>query len=109
MRHSLEFGRFLNMKVDLYNFVSALNCVLAQRLVRKICDHCKRETTYTEKTLTAPGLGERVLARRLVRKTCDRGTRETTAPEKQLTGSGLGELLLGVGRLALAVVADLAH
>jgi Tfp pilus assembly pilus retraction ATPase PilT len=35
-------GRFLNMKVDLYNFVSALNCVLAQRLVRKICPHCKR-------------------------------------------------------------------
>ena len=31
-------GRFLNMNVDLYNFVSALNCVLAQRLVRKICD-----------------------------------------------------------------------
>ncbi len=35
-------GRFLNMNVDLYNFVSALNCVLAQRLVRKICLHCKR-------------------------------------------------------------------
>ena len=35
-------GRFLNMKVDLYNFVSALNCVLAQRLVRKICAHCQR-------------------------------------------------------------------
>jgi type II secretory ATPase GspE/PulE/Tfp pilus assembly ATPase PilB-like protein len=35
-------GRFLNMKVELYNFVSALNCVLAQRLVRRICDHCKR-------------------------------------------------------------------
>jgi len=34
-------GRFLNMEVDLYNFVSALNCVLAQRLVRKICLHCK--------------------------------------------------------------------
>ena len=34
-------GRFLNMKVELYNFVSALNCVLAQRLVRKICPHCK--------------------------------------------------------------------
>ena len=30
-------GRFLNMKVELYNFVSALNCILAQRLVRKIC------------------------------------------------------------------------
>jgi type II secretory ATPase GspE/PulE/Tfp pilus assembly ATPase PilB-like protein len=36
-------GRFLNMKVDLYNFVSALNCVLAQRLVRLICEHCRRE------------------------------------------------------------------
>jgi type IV pilus assembly protein PilB len=34
-------GRFINMKVDLYNFVSALNCVLAQRLVRKICPHCR--------------------------------------------------------------------
>ena len=33
-------GRFLNMKVELYNFVSALNCVLAQRLIRKICPHC---------------------------------------------------------------------
>ena len=36
-------GRFLNMKVDLYNFVSALNCVLAQRLVRRICDNCRHE------------------------------------------------------------------
>src|SRR5213078_1468487 len=35
-------GRFLNMKVDLYNFVSALNCILAQRLVRLICEPCKR-------------------------------------------------------------------
>ncbi len=35
-------GRFLNMNVDLYNFVSALNCVLAQRLVRRICPHCQQ-------------------------------------------------------------------
>jgi type II secretory ATPase GspE/PulE/Tfp pilus assembly ATPase PilB-like protein len=49
-------GRFLNMKVDLYNFVSALNCVLAQRLVRKICDHCKRETSYSERALLDSGL-----------------------------------------------------
>ncbi len=49
-------GRFLNMKVDLYNFVSALNCVLAQRLVRKICDHCRRETTYSERALIDSGL-----------------------------------------------------
>ena len=35
-------GRFLNMGVEPYQFVSALNCVLAQRLVRVICAHCKR-------------------------------------------------------------------
>ncbi len=35
-------GRFLNMGVEAYQFVSALNCVLAQRLVRNICSHCKR-------------------------------------------------------------------
>ena len=33
-------GRFLNMGVEPYQFVSALNCVLAQRLVRVICPHC---------------------------------------------------------------------
>ncbi|HEX6640781.1 MAG TPA: GspE/PulE family protein [Thermoanaerobaculia bacterium] len=49
-------GRFLNMKVDLYNFVSALNCVLAQRLVRKICDHCKREVKYPDSALLESGL-----------------------------------------------------
>ncbi|MGZ5431497.1 MAG: GspE/PulE family protein [Thermoanaerobaculia bacterium] len=49
-------GRFLNMKVDLYNFVSALNCVLAQRLVRKICEHCRREAAYSEQLLVESGL-----------------------------------------------------
>jgi type IV pilus assembly protein PilB len=49
-------GRFLNMKVDLYNFVSALNCVLAQRLVRRLCPHCKEEVTYSRDTLLESGL-----------------------------------------------------
>jgi type II secretory ATPase GspE/PulE/Tfp pilus assembly ATPase PilB-like protein len=49
-------GRFLNMNVDLYNFVSALNCVLAQRLVRKICAHCRRPTTASPKLLEESGL-----------------------------------------------------
>src|SRR5437016_5507449 len=35
-------GRFLNMGVEPYNFVSALNCIMAQRLVRIICPNCKR-------------------------------------------------------------------
>jgi type II secretory ATPase GspE/PulE/Tfp pilus assembly ATPase PilB-like protein len=49
-------GRFLNMKVELYNFVSALNCVLAQRLVRKICPHCRGEFVPTPKLLEESGL-----------------------------------------------------
>src|SRR5208282_4685647 len=39
-------GRFLNMGVEPYNFVSALNCILAQRLVRVICDSCRTAVHY---------------------------------------------------------------
>src|SRR6202051_2589692 len=49
-------GRFLNMNVDLYNFVSALNCVLAQRLVRKICPHCRHEAKASRQQLEESGL-----------------------------------------------------
>jgi type II secretory ATPase GspE/PulE/Tfp pilus assembly ATPase PilB-like protein len=44
-------GRFLNMGVEPYQFVSALNCVLAQRLVRNICAHCKHPATNITRTL----------------------------------------------------------
>jgi type IV pilus assembly protein PilB len=44
-------GRFLNMGVEAYQFVSALNCVLAQRLVRRVCDHCKRPVEMTREQL----------------------------------------------------------
>ena len=49
-------GRFLNMGVEPYNFVSALNCILAQRLVRQICDFCAQEVTYTDAELVENGL-----------------------------------------------------
>ena len=49
-------GRFLNMGVEPYNFVSALNCILAQRLVRQICDFCAVEITYTDGQLIENGL-----------------------------------------------------
>ncbi len=49
-------GRFLNMGVEPYNFVSALNCVLAQRLVRMICPHCKVIVRYTDEELDNNGL-----------------------------------------------------
>jgi type IV pilus assembly protein PilB len=49
-------GRFLNMGVEPYNFVSALNCILAQRLVRQICEHCKREVKYPDSLMVESGL-----------------------------------------------------
>ena len=49
-------GRFLNMGVEAYNFVSALNCVLAQRLVRTICGHCARTVKYSKEALVSSGL-----------------------------------------------------
>jgi type IV pilus assembly protein PilB len=49
-------GRFLNMGVEAYQFVSALNCVLAQRLVRMICLHCKRPLRVSRQLLEESGL-----------------------------------------------------
>jgi type II secretory ATPase GspE/PulE/Tfp pilus assembly ATPase PilB-like protein len=49
-------GRFLNMGVEAYQFVSALNCVLAQRLVRVICTHCKRPAKVSRALLEESGL-----------------------------------------------------
>jgi type IV pilus assembly protein PilB len=49
-------GRFLNMGVEPYQFVAALNCVLAQRLVRVICPHCKRQVRVQRALLEESGL-----------------------------------------------------
>jgi type IV pilus assembly protein PilB len=50
-------GRLINMGVDTYSLVSALNCVLAQRLVRTICPYCKKKVMVSEEVL-APLLSE---------------------------------------------------
>ncbi|MBZ5562532.1 MAG: GspE/PulE family protein [Acidobacteriia bacterium] len=49
-------GRFLNMGVEPYNFVSSLNCILAQRLLRMICEACKRPTQVSRELLEESGL-----------------------------------------------------
>ena len=49
-------GRFINMGVEPYNFVSALNCILAQRLVRIICPNCKRPKKHSEAELRDSGI-----------------------------------------------------
>ncbi len=52
-------GRFLNMRVEPYNFVSAINCILAQRLVRLICPSCKRPVQASRELLIESGLDPR--------------------------------------------------
>src|SRR5216684_252212 len=49
-------GRFLNMGVEPYNFVSSLNCVLAQRLIRVLCPVCRRAFRPTDAELIESGL-----------------------------------------------------
>src|SRR6202166_305461 len=49
-------GRFLNIGVEAYNFVSALNCILAQRLVRVNCEHCKKPVKYPAQMYIESGL-----------------------------------------------------
>ena len=54
-------GRFLNMGVEAYQFVSALNCVLAQRLVRMICPHCKRPAAVSRTMMDESALDPALL------------------------------------------------
>jgi type IV pilus assembly protein PilB len=49
-------GRFINMGVEPYNFVSALNCIMAQRLVRMICENCKRQVQITPEQMKESAL-----------------------------------------------------
>lgn len=49
-------GRFVNMDVEPYNFVSALNCILAQRLVRVICPNCKKEAKRSPEVMRESGI-----------------------------------------------------
>ena len=53
-------GRFINMGVEPYNFVSALNCIMAQRLVRTICENCKKQVHYTPEVLKESALDPEV-------------------------------------------------
>ena len=55
-------GRFLNMGVEAYQFVSALNCVLAQRLVRTICPDCRHPVTIPEEELREAKIDPAIVA-----------------------------------------------
>jgi len=53
-------GRFIAMGVEPYNFVSALNCVMAQRLVRLLCARCKQPGRPPDTLLRESGLDPEV-------------------------------------------------
>jgi type II secretory ATPase GspE/PulE/Tfp pilus assembly ATPase PilB-like protein len=86
-------GRFLNMGVEPYQFVSALNCVLAQRLVRVTCTHCKRPVQVTRTLLEESGL-------------------DTVAMQRQVFYEGAGCIECGgtgyKGRTAICELLDLS-
>jgi general secretion pathway protein E len=50
-------GRFMHMGVDPYSFVSALNGILAQRLVRVTCTHCAEPYVPDAQLLADSGIG----------------------------------------------------
>jgi type IV pilus assembly protein PilB len=58
--HALDvFSRFQHMGVETFNFVSAINCILAQRLVRVLCIKCKRPLLgISDSELLENGLSE---------------------------------------------------
>jgi general secretion pathway protein E len=56
-------GRFMHMGLDLYNVVSALNAVLAQRLVRRLCEHCAAATQPTAAQVVMLGDGPHTVRR----------------------------------------------
>ena len=49
-------GRFIHMGIEPYNFVSSMNCILAQRLVRLLCTKCKRPVKMEPETLATSGI-----------------------------------------------------
>ena len=49
-------NRDIHMGVEPYNFVSALNCVMAQRLARVLCKGCRRPAAVSPSLLRESGL-----------------------------------------------------
>ena len=47
--------RMIDMGIEAFNVASAVNLVVAQRLVRRICKECKAEHKYTDPELSALG------------------------------------------------------
>ncbi|WP_338459201.1 GspE/PulE family protein [Pseudomonas sp. TE3-3-F2023] len=84
-------GRFSQMQVDPYSFVSALNAVLAQRLIRLACPHCATPCEVDDDTLYGAGL-----------------TREGVAGWRFVRAQGCGQCR-GSGYRGRSAIAELLH
>jgi len=84
-------GRFSQMQVDPYSFVSALNAVLAQRLIRLACAHCATPCEVDDDTLYGSGL-----------------TREGVAGWRFVRAQGCGQCR-GSGYRGRSAIAELLH
>ena len=82
-------GRFIHMQVDSYSFISALNCIVAQRLVRTLCPRCKREDALSAEECERNYIGNDEIGGRIFRP--------VGCPECNQTGysgrSAIGEIL----------------
>lgn len=55
--HALDvIGRFRHMEIDLFGFVSSLNGIIAQRLIRLNCPHCKVRVQVDVETIQYSGI-----------------------------------------------------
>jgi type IV pilus assembly protein PilB len=86
-------GRFIHMGVEPYNFVSALNCILAQRLVRVLCPRCRRPAPAAEAQLRESGLDPDIYADQVLHEAPGCG---------ECAGSGF------LGRTAVAELLDMS-
>jgi type IV pilus assembly protein PilB len=51
-------NRLLQMGIPAFNVVSAVNLIMAQRLGRRLCVHCKKQVIYPDKILLEAGFNE---------------------------------------------------
>lgn len=61
-------GRFIHMGVDTYSFVAALNGILAQRLLRLVCERCAESYVPDEAEITDAGLSPSQISSSIFRK-----------------------------------------
>ncbi|MFU4389546.1 ATPase, T2SS/T4P/T4SS family [Pseudomonas paraeruginosa] len=53
--------RLLNMGVPAFNLATSVNLIIAQRLARKLCSHCKKEHDVPRETLLHEGFPEELI------------------------------------------------